>query len=496
MSPLQVLSILWRRAWIVVLTFASVMLGAWGVMKLLPPRYDAVATASIDPAQTDPVTGAPVGGTSMRLLQGNLVALVKSHRVAVMVVKRLNLVANPGLVAQFRASDAIGRVDLTDWMADDLLTRIDASFPEGTNVLMIKNKSNSAALAAQVANGFLAAFIDAAVEMKIASAQQTAQWFEPQTEKLRSDLAAARAKLAKFQEDAQLLATSGTGDPESGPLNAVTTELSSARTQLVRLESQLQATAADPTDTTDVQASDAPPVLTLRGQLHAIDAQIENFRSEVGANNSRMKALVAQRETMKTQLRTEIAAYRQQMVTRTMALKQQIESLEKTRSVELKKMIDVQAQRDQMATLRNEVELRQAQLQGVSKTASASRMQGQLSLSSISPLDTATPPVTPAFPKLLQIMLAGIGAGLALGVIFALLAEAFDRRVRVVSDLEFAGQTAVLGTLLQGSPARPRRLFPRRRRRKPALPAKTKTQQSSVSTRTRASASSSSEAAE
>ena len=188
-------------------------------------------------------------------------------------------------------------------------------------------------------------------------------------------------------------------DPESGPLNAVTAELSNARTQLVRLESQLQATAADPTDTTDVQASDAPPVLTLRGQLHAIDAEIENLRSEVGANNPRVKALVAQRETMKTQLRTEIAAYRQQMVTRTMALKQQIESLEKTRSVELKKMIDVQAQRDQMATLRNEVELRQAQLQGVSKSASASRMQGQLSLSSISPLDTATPPVTPAFPK-------------------------------------------------------------------------------------------------
>ena len=32
------LSILWRRAWIVVLTFASTMLGAWGVVKLLPPR--------------------------------------------------------------------------------------------------------------------------------------------------------------------------------------------------------------------------------------------------------------------------------------------------------------------------------------------------------------------------------------------------------------------------------------------------------------------------
>jgi uncharacterized protein involved in exopolysaccharide biosynthesis len=147
-----------------------------------------------------------------------------------------------------------------------------------------------------------------------------------------------------------------------------------------------------------------------------------------------------------------------------MALNEQIASLEKARSVELKKMIEVQAQRAQMATLRNDVELRQAQLQGVSKSASASRMQGQLSLSSISPLDTAIPPVTPAFPKLLLVIITGIGAGLSLGVILALLAEAFDRRVRVVSDLEFAGQTAVLGTLLQGSPARPRRLFPSARR--------------------------------
>jgi hypothetical protein len=42
-----------------------------------------------------------------------------------------------------------------------------------------------------------------------------------------------------------------------------------------------------------------------------------------------VKAPVAQRETMKKQLRTEIAAYRQQMVTRTTTLKQQTESSRK-----------------------------------------------------------------------------------------------------------------------------------------------------------------------
>src|SRR5215471_15384230 len=160
MSPLQILSILWRRSWIVALTFAATMLGAGAVLWLIPPRYDAVATASIDPGQTDPVTGQLAGGGATRLLQGNLVNLVKSHRVAVMVVKRLNLVANPTFVAQFRASDAIGRLDVTDWIADDLLTRLDAGFPEGTNTLSIKYKSPSAILSAQVANAFLSAFTD------------------------------------------------------------------------------------------------------------------------------------------------------------------------------------------------------------------------------------------------------------------------------------------------------------------------------------------------
>src|SRR5262249_16851598 len=145
------LLILWRRSWIFILTFAAVMLGALSVLWLIPPRYDAIATASIDPGQTNPVTGLPEAGGATLLLQGNLANLVKSHRVAVMVVKRLNLVANPALVAQFRASDAIGRMDVTDWLADDLLSRVDATFPIGTNTLNIKYKSPSANLAAQVA---------------------------------------------------------------------------------------------------------------------------------------------------------------------------------------------------------------------------------------------------------------------------------------------------------------------------------------------------------
>jgi uncharacterized protein involved in exopolysaccharide biosynthesis len=238
----------------------------------------------------------------------------------------------------------------------------------------------------------------------------------------------------------------------------------------------LQAIAANPGDRlTEVPGADNTAVAGLKSQLNTVNADIGRLRSEVGANNPRLMALVAARKSLESQLETEIANSRKQMATRVTALKGQIESLEKQRSAETQKMIDVQGQRAQLASLKQDVEFREQQLFGAAKSASASRLQGQLSLSNISPLDAATPPVTPAFPKPFLVWAAGIGAGLALGVIFALLAEAFDRRVRVVSDLEFAGHAAVLGTLLQGAPRRRLFVFARRRRKRAhRLPAKVK----------------------
>jgi succinoglycan biosynthesis transport protein ExoP len=462
MTPLQVLSILWRRGWIVVLTFASTMAGAGGFMWLVPPRYDAVATASIDPAQTDPVTGLAIGGPNIRLLQGNLVALVKSHRVAIAVAKRLNLMANPGLVARYRTSAAAGQVDVTDWIADDLLQRVDARFLEPSNVLEIKYKSDSAISAARIVNTFLSTFVDAAVEMKVGSAQQTAQWFQPQTEKLRADLVVANQKFAKFQQEAQLIKRVGDSkDAESVPLLAATDQLSNAKVELLKIESQLEATAGDAVGgTTEVSVINSPVITTVKGNLAATNTEIEKLGSDVGANNPKMRALLAARSSLHEQLRAEIRTAREEMMAHRNALQKQIDYLEKAKSVEVHNVIAVQSKREELASLQQEVDFRQQELQRALKSAASAQQQSQLSLSNISTLDMATTPVSPAFPKFILVMVAAVGAGLSLGVIFALLAEAFDRRIRVVPDLEFAGPVPILGTLVNSAPTR-RRLFTR-----------------------------------
>ncbi len=58
-----------------------------------------------------------------------------------------------------------------------------------------------------------------------------------------------------------------------------------------------------------------------------------------------------------------------------------------------------------------------------------------------------TPPIEPAFPKPLVVIPVGVGAGLVLGLLLALLAEATDRRVRFPVDLEYAASGPFLGSL-------------------------------------------------
>ena len=140
MSISQVLTILFRRSWIILLTLASALIAASAVLIFVPSRYDAFATATVHSA-TDPVSGAGPSANMMGLVQGNLLQLVESERVGTDVVRRLNLTANPTTQEQYRRSASFGRESIEDWMAGSILSGVDPKFELGSNVLSIRYKS-------------------------------------------------------------------------------------------------------------------------------------------------------------------------------------------------------------------------------------------------------------------------------------------------------------------------------------------------------------------
>ena len=446
MSIGQILQILWRRAWIVIVTLGTALAVAGGVLVFVPGRYDATATATVDPGGSDPVAGGvSTSSTFIGLMQGNLISLVQSQRVALAVVKQLNLAADPGSQAEFRESSSFGRMSIEDWLADGLLRSIDAKFALGASVLTIKARSSSPLRAALVANGFLTAAMDAAVEMKASSADQTARWFGPQIEALRAEVASARADLLNFQKQTSMLAPSTSGDSENSQLMAVTQDLSTAKANLTALQSRYASPTADLA--MDPSDPDLQLLSSLKGKASGLEGDIDALKSNVGANNPKLVASQASLKSVNAQIEDATRKMREHLRQRIETMKAQIAKIEEARSKALHEMIEVQGQRDKLAELQRQVDLRQSQLDAQEKAASQARLQSKLNFSAIAVLDRAVPPTEPAFPKPIVTIAVAIAAGLSMGLILALLAEALDRRIRFPEDFGYATSVKVLGTV-------------------------------------------------
>lgn len=448
MSPFQVLYILWRRLWIVVLTLFVASVVATGVILLVPSRFDAEATASIDPGSIDPVTDLAAAPMSAALVQGNLIQLVGSQRVALDVVRRLNLTSNPIVQADFRESASFGRESIDDWMAGTIARNVIAQFQMGTNVLTIKYKTGDAKQAALFANTFLAATIDETIAMKAAAGEQTARWFAPQLDDLRKDLQAARNALEQFQSRTNVVApgaNSAASDTESAALAAVTADLANAHGLLTSLQSRLASgtmdLAMDPND------PDLQMINSLKEKTASSQAEIEAVKNSLGANNPKMVSAAANLAIVRRQLAEATEKSREHLKQKIAALQSQIASLEVAQAQGQKTLIAAQAQRDRLGDLQRDVMFKLEELNARERVASQARLQSKLTFGNISPLDLAIAPLSPAFPKPLVVIPVAIAAGLTLGMLLALIAEATDRRIRFPADFGGATSAPLLGVI-------------------------------------------------
>ena len=138
---------------------------------------------------------------------------------------------------------------------------------------------------------------------------------------------------------------------------------------------------------------------------------------------------------------------RQHLKERIATTQDQIASLQIEEAQAQKTLIAVQGQRSRLGELQRDVIFRSEQLNARERASAEAKLKSKLTFSDMTVLDKATPPIEPAFPKPLVVIPVGVAAGLVLGLLLALLAEATDRRVRFPVDLEYAASGPFLGSL-------------------------------------------------
>ena len=394
------------------MTFFTALGVASAVLIFVPGRYDAVATASVDPGRSDPLAAVgSLGTTMLAISQGNLIALVESERVALAVTKQLNLAADPGMQSGYRNSEAFGRLPIENWIADQLLLSVDAKFGVDTfqagigtgnaglvsNILNIKYKSSSAQRSALIVNAFLAATIDAAIAMKAESGEQTARWFDPPIAALRKELATARAALQDYQKQNSMLVPLMSGDSENSQLMAATQDLSAGKAMLTNLQSRYDSGSEDLF--TDPQDPDLQVLSNLKSKLADVEAEFGIQKSQLGGNSPKVVATLASKETLQKQIDEATQKRREHLHNRIEATKAEIKRLEDSKNKALQDMIQVQAQRDKLAELQRDVTFKQELLDSEQKAAAQADLQSKLTFSDISVLEQGHSSRTASLPK-------------------------------------------------------------------------------------------------
>jgi uncharacterized protein involved in exopolysaccharide biosynthesis len=383
-------------------------------------------------------------------------ALAKSNQVALGVVKSLNLDADPATQAAYQQSSDSGVIDIRQWRANQLLDHVEAKFGMGSNIMTLTYKGSSPQQAASLANAFMSSFVDAAIALKGSASQKAAAWFTPQIDKIRAELAESREKLARFQTDSKLLSPQA-ADSENEQLMAVTGELTKAKAALVALQSQYNEPASTGATSGYAQSIDTQTLGGLRANLNTLDADIAKTQLETGANNPRLLEKLATRTSIQKQIQETIADYRKKLKDQIDTMTEHVATLQKAYAERLNNMITVQGQREQMLSLTRDVAFHQEELERIQRAASNARLQSQLSFSNIAIIDAATPPTSAAFPKIPLILALAIGAGLGLGSLFAILAEAINRHLRSAVDMEFVTNAPLLGVMPDIRPKKPSR---------------------------------------
>lgn len=456
MSLMQFLKILRARAGLVAAIVLVLVAVVATVTLSLPKRYEAQASVLVNPLGSN---DAGSSGSSQHedpvTTQADIIA---SYGVSSRVVERLHLAQRPHAMHLIAASGPLHklRVFLTellpgeasrqpssikDWLATQLLQRLSVHSNADSRVIKVAYSSPDPAFSAEVANGFVQAYLHNVAQVGAEPMSKTTQLFDQQLATLQQRLKQAQQNLSRFEQQKGIV-NSGQG------MDAEGTRLAALSAQLVDVQSQdYQARAKQrhleefiaagaPPSSVPPEVLDSPAVMQSQQQMVQDQADLNALSRRVGPNHPLYKAAEAK-------LRHSRAAYRQQMLAAARGLLgnvstsgDQVASLRAEVERQRRKVLRTKSDQARLAVLQSEVDNASQAYNAAAQRLAQTRMQGEAARNaSAAVLDAATPPLQPASPKVPLILGIALLTGLALGIGAALWAEINDRRVRSQADV-------------------------------------------------------------
>ena len=451
----QVARVLRARRRLVLTAFFAVALAGTALAWLLPRQYTATVAMVIDAKSANALLGGMLPPQMLGGYMATQVDIITSRRVTERAAAQPEIARDPALLAKWREASE-ERVDFATWFGTELQQKLEVQPSRDSNMVLISYACPEPERCARVANAVAAAYTDTNLEMRVAPARQSAEWFDARTQNLRGELEAAQRKLSEYQREHGIVATDERLDVETARLDELSRQLVTVQTEASGSRSWRDNMGGGETLPEVVRS---PVIASLKGELARLEAQLSQTAARLGRNHP---------ERVRTE--REIASLRQGIALETRRIAGSIgttDEVNKARETALREAVDRQkaqvlrlkAQRDQIAVLQKDVERAQHVYDLVTGRLAETNLESQAQQTNVFMLAPATPPPLPSSPRRLLMVALSLVLGLLLGVSLALLLELMRRRVRSEADVLDALGIPVVGVLPRAMIAPPRKLI-------------------------------------
>jgi chain length determinant protein EpsF len=440
----QFLSILRARWWVVALVLGLTVATTVVVSLLLPKQYSATASVVVD-FKPDPISAAVFGGMPSPAVMATQVDIIGSERVALRVARSLRLTENPQIRQQWQ-DETGGEGTVEQWLTTLFAKSLDIQPSRESSVIRVGYQAPDPRFAAGMANAFVQAYIDTALELRVNPARQYTGFFDTQVKELRDALEVAQTKLSTYQKANGIIATDERLDVENARLNELSSQLVALQALAAESRSrQAQAGGARADRTQEVLNN--PVVNQIKTQIAGVEADLKQLTSRFGDRHPQVIESKARLAELQSNLQAEIQRVSGGASVTATINNQREAQVRAALDAQRDKVLRMKAVRDEGQLLLRDVENAQRTFEAVQSRLAQTTLESQTTQSNVNVLTQASPPLEPSSPNILLNTALAVFLGGLLAVGTALLLELMDRRVRGLDDILTALDLPVIGVL-------------------------------------------------
>jgi succinoglycan biosynthesis transport protein ExoP len=414
------------------------------VSLLMPKQYTAAASVVVD-FKPDPVSAVMYGGMASPGFMATQVDIIRSDRVAQRVVRNLKLNENPQIRQQWQ-DETDGKGSIESWLGSVFQRQMDVVPSRESSVINISYKAPDPRFAAGLANAFMQAYIDTALELRVDPARQYSTFFENRSKEARDALEKAQTRLSTFQSTNGIIASDERLDVENSRLN----ELSS---QLTALQAISAESASRQTQAQGAQGDRMAEVLNngivgqLKADINRSEARLQELSTRFGDNHPQVVESRASLTELRSRLEQETKKVTGGVAVSNTINRQRESDVRRSLEEQRGKVLKMKAVRDQGMVIMQDVGNAQRAYDAVLQRFTQTSLEGQSTQSNLNVLTQAVPPIEPSGPRVLFNTLFATFGGTLAGLLLAFGLEFLDRRVRSIEDLSESLGLPVIGVM-------------------------------------------------